>query len=185
MKTTILALLLLPLILIGCGGGDYGQYASNMALSNNGRATMAVSYFEQDAKSTSEILKSLKGNEAAIALLMVIKKDKDAKIIELLAQRDLKAPTTTNDIWMSVANNTIPTVVKWGAGFLMTKEVVSGFETAQAASGIHITGNDNAVTTGSGSIDKSMISEVVSGVETVHADVSPDGIVHHDVETTP
>ena len=135
MKKTILAIIGLSLLLGGCAG-DYGKYVDSTRNSNVSQTTMAMAYFESDEVATKETIKALGDNEAAIALLLVMKKDKDLEILRLLRPEKLNAPTTANDVWKAVAVETIPTAVKWGVGYMAIDSIMGKVGTSYHAEGM-------------------------------------------------
>lgn len=116
-------------LLVGCAG-DYKEYATSIERTNTSNAALGASYFENQSKLMKEVAANLKDNETALVLFAIMSQQNSGEIAKTFkAERPVK-PTTGNDVLNTVAGETVPTLIQWGAGAFLGNEIVKGLSKA-------------------------------------------------------
>jgi hypothetical protein len=124
-------------ILTGCGSGhEYNDYAQSVDSSNKSGQNILVAYFNKKAVDNQNIFKALgsnsgdpaqaSNNQMAIVLYTILSQQNDDKVMQYFTPHYAAKPTTNADIGKSLADNFLPTLVKWGAGAWLGGKVVDG-----------------------------------------------------------
>lgn len=143
----VCALLVCILSLSGCAGKDenYNAWLTAAQKTHTDGKEQVIKYLEKGQAVDTEVLKGLaaKGNDTAIVLYGLITKDRDAAILNEFKVEVPKAPTTQNDVLNTVAKETVPTLTRWGFGYLGVKEL-SGVLAGAGGTTNNINAKDNA-----------------------------------------
>jgi hypothetical protein len=131
---------LAALVLSGCASGDeFTSYTQSIDSSNKSGQQVLVSYFNKKATDNENVFKALSGgndptqaqnNQMAIVLYTLLSQQNDEAILRHFTPKYADRPTTNADIGKSLADNFLPTLVKWGAGAWLGGEIVDGLKSA-------------------------------------------------------
>lgn len=144
MRTKSLIMCLLSLVILsGCAGADFSNYASSIDESNQAAKHMLTAYFDKRAADNAAVIKTLtsgspeqsSNGQMAVVLYTILSQQQDEKIMQQFVPKYIDKPVTNGDIGMAVANNTIPTMVRWGAGAWLGSEIVNGLSGTTLVSG--------------------------------------------------
>jgi hypothetical protein len=125
--------LVLPVVtsflLVGCAG-DYKEYATSVERTNTANAALGASYFENQSKLMKEVAANLKDNETALVLFAIMSQQNSGEIAKTFKSERPVKPTTGTDVLNTIAGETVPTLIQWGAGAFIGHEVVKGLTKA-------------------------------------------------------
>jgi len=132
-------------LVMGCASGqEYNDYAQSIDSSNKSGQEVLVAYYNKKAIDNQNIFKALGGstdpqqaqnNQMAIVLYTILSQQNDEKILRYFTPKYADKPTTNADIGKSLADNFLPTLVKWGASAWLGGKVVDGLSASTYALG--------------------------------------------------
>jgi hypothetical protein len=149
------------LFLTSCAG-DYSEYTRSINQTNQTNAMVASSYFENQSKMNEAMMNKLADNETAAILYAILTNQSNKDTAESFKAISPIKPRTQNDVFSDVANNTVPTLVRWGAGAFIGKQF---FDTMATANSIVVSGAGASYTQdsfNSGSYNNLVESELTS-----------------------
>lgn len=168
------------LTLFGCASGaEYGDYAQSIDSSNNSGQNILVAYFSKKAVDNQNIFRALgantddpkeaANNQMAIVLYTLLSQQNDEKVLRYFVPKYADKPTTNADIGKSLADNFLPTLVKWGAGAWLGGEIVDGL-----AAGTVLTGGSTLINQRAGNDITGSITNSPSITETTSYNTASD-----------
>jgi hypothetical protein len=155
MMKQVALLVIVAMVLMGCASGvEYTDYAQSIDSSNRSGQSALIAYFNKKSIDNQNIFKALgqsndpaqaQNNQMAIVLYTILSQQNDEKVLQHFTPKYADKPTTNADIGVSLANNFLPTLVRWGAGAWLGGKVVDGLQTTSTVLGAGATlTNQNA-----------------------------------------
>lgn len=145
--------------LTGCAGLDenYDKYSETHGKTVVKNQEVLGAYFEKTAATNQIVLSKLssENNESAMLLYAILSNKNDQEILMTMKMSAPVAPKTQNDVLNTLVASTIPTIAKWGFGYLVADSL---FENLAGVGG-------TAVTATGGSTVSYNRSDVRSGTE--------------------
>ncbi len=154
MKKLITGLLLIAaLVLAGCATDHYPKYMEQAQKTDTANAALVGTYFNAQAARDAVVLTSLK-DPTSLVLYGMLQGQRDAALVAQFKGSAIKAPTTGMDLWNTALGNTIPTVIRWGAGYLIAGDLLDALGAGMNVGGDFVSQTNN-VDTGGGDFGNS------------------------------
>jgi hypothetical protein len=143
MKTLITGIILMmALVLTGCADHTGSWMESESQRRSDDKAVMAQ-YFAAGAARDSIILTQIK-DPTALAMYAMMQGQKDAQIASVFKSSPMERPTNGWDVGKVFFGKTVETAVKWGFGYLIADELISGLAAGMTVGGDYVTMNNNS-----------------------------------------
>lgn len=138
--TAIIAGVML-LVLTGCAE-HYGEYLTAAKQSDADNKAMVGQYFASQAARDSVVLTKM-SDPTSLVLYSMLQGQRDAALISAFKGSAIQAPTTSMDVWKVFWGNTMPTVARWGFGYLVASDLIDALGAGMTVGGDYTSMNSN------------------------------------------
>lgn len=145
MKKTILGLVLgvMALVLAGCAD-HYPAYLQQAQKTDETNKAMVASYFGAQSARDAAIFSSMKDNPTALVMYGFMQGDRDAKLVNSMKGSVIERPKNGWDIADTFWGNTMPTLIRWGAGYLIAGDLLDALGAGVTVGGDYVNYNNTA-----------------------------------------
>jgi len=175
MKNVIAGITIGVIILTLSGCADHtAAWMERQGQINNDNKAVLSAYFSQQAARDSIILSKV-DDPTALAMYSMMQGQRDAQVAGLFRVENIERPTNGWDVGKVFVGSTVPTLIKWGFGYLAADSLISALAVPTYNVGGDYT-NMNADLNATGDmsdIDLNFDTSVNTGVETVPLDFNP------------
>jgi len=166
--------LVVMLFITGCAE-NYPMYAESQRGISQDNQALAAQYFASQSGRDALVMQALseKGDSSSLVLYSVLQGQQNAQVASAFRSKGLVAPTTGMDVFKATMENTVPTVVKWGFGYLLGSELIDALSTSTYNVGGDFTSFDNNLSAGG---DLSGINTTLDMSSTIGLETEPFNI---------
>lgn len=121
------------IVLLGaCATEHYDEYARQQRGIAADNQRIAQQFFAGQAARDALVLQGLgqKGDGSAMVLYSIMQGQQSMAVANAFRGQGLVAPTTNADIWKTAMGNTVPTIARWGFGYLLGSDLIEGLAAA-------------------------------------------------------
>ena len=144
--------LIVMLVITGCAD-HYPQYMEQAQKTDTANAQLVGTYFASQAARDSVVLTKM-ADPTALVLYSMLQGQRDAQLVAQFKGSAIKAPKTGMDLWDTALGNTIPTLIRWGAGYLIAGDLLDALGAGMSVGGDYVSQTNN-VDTGGGDFGNS------------------------------
>ncbi len=112
-----------------------------------------MTYFASQAARDSVVLTKMT-DPTSLVLYSMLQGQRDAALVAQFKGSAIKAPKTGMDLWDTALGNTIPTAIRWGAGYLIAGDLLDALGAGMSVGGDYVSQTNN-VDTGGGDFGNS------------------------------
>lgn len=169
MKKTILSIVFgaVALVLTGCAD-HYPAYMAQAQKTDEANKGLVTQYFAAQSARDSVIMTSMaqKSDPTAMILYGFLQAERDAKLVNAMKGSTIKAPKTGMDIADTFVGNTVPTLIRWGAGYLMADSLIDAIGKGVTVGGDYVSVSNSGNGDGGFNWNDSSINDSYNTFET-------------------